>query len=68
MESQRCRASNHTGHPLAKGEDEEDAVEKTDAWEPMERRSPPDGTVVNVGEISRPPWPSIKEVEPVTTA
>jgi hypothetical protein len=67
MESQPCRVSNHIGHALT-GDDDEEPVEKIDGWEPLERRKPPDGTVINVTSISRPRWPSITEVEQVTTA
>ena len=70
MDSQPCRDySDHIGHPPAGG-NEQEPVEKIDGWEPLERRNPLDGTVVNVTEISRPPWPSITEVEVdlVTTA
>jgi hypothetical protein len=64
MESKRSRASNHIGNSLAEGE----PVEKIEGWEPLERRNPPDGTVVNVTDTSRPPWPLIKEVDCVTAS
>ena len=64
MDSQRSRASNHIGNPLAEGGEE--PVEKIEGWEPLERRDPPDGTVVNVTETSRPPWPLIEEVDCIT--
>jgi hypothetical protein len=48
------------------GGDDDDQVEQIDGWEPMERK-PFDGTVVDIIDTSRPPWPPIKEVECITT-
>jgi hypothetical protein len=65
MVSQRSRASNHVAnHNLAEGD--EDPVERIEGWERLERRNPPDGTVVNVTATSRPKWPLIEEVDCIT--
>ncbi len=63
MDSEGSRGSNDTEDAF--GDDNQ--VEKIDGWEPVERK-PFDGTVVDIIDTSRAPWPSIKEVEPATTA
>jgi hypothetical protein len=56
MDSQGSPTSNQTE---VGGDDE---VEKIDGWEPLERK-PFDGTVVDIIDASRPPWPPIEEVD-----
>ena len=56
--SHAAHTENHSG-----GDDE---VEKIESWEPLPRE-PFDGTVVDIKDTERPPWPSIKEVECITT-
>jgi hypothetical protein len=63
MDSEGSRASNHIEDAV--GDDE--PVEKIDGWEPLERQ-PFDGTIVDIKDTSRPPWPWIEEIEQVTTA
>jgi hypothetical protein len=46
---------------------DDNPVEKIEVWEPLEKK-PFDGTVVDIRDTSRPPWPLINEVEQVPTA
>jgi hypothetical protein len=64
MGSEGSRVSHHLIED-AVGDD--DQVEKIEGWDPLERR-PFDGTVVDIIDESRPPWPPIKEIEQVVTA
>jgi hypothetical protein len=64
MDSEGCRVLHH--HLIEGPVEGDDQVEKIEGWEPLERQ-PFDGTVVDIRDESRPPWPSIKEIEPVLT-
>jgi hypothetical protein len=63
MDSEGSRGSNDIEEAFG----DDDQVEKIEGWEPLERQRF-DGTVVDIIDTSRPPWPSIEEVETVDTA
>ena len=63
MDSQGSPTSNQ----IEVGGDDDDEVEKIDGWEPLERK-PFDGTVVDIINTSRPPWPPLEEVDRIIAA
>jgi hypothetical protein len=57
------REPNHTADEVG----DDDQIQKIEGWEPLGRQ-PFDGTIVDIKDESRPPWPLIEEIEQVTAA